>query len=331
MKSNNQNNNQNNKGKSNNYSQETKKTVMNLEKLKSDYQKQLTSYNQAVSNYINYLQQNPDQNTPDQNINNPTFIVSNGKTFWGTGPADSQSVSVGGTIEQCKALCATHAKCSGATFNPSAHGQPMCWLRTGDGQLSPALNTDYAIVPEAKQLLLIIKDINDELLKTNQQIQQTIKEGEPLYNSIKSKSQEQNNELIQSYYKLSLEREKIKKLLNSYQNIDQAQSQSNIKITQRYYTFVLLLIIAICFVILLYKYSSIFSNNNSTSSSTYIQTGGELGTVSYVYLVFVFIVLFFSYVSDISNLTNNFKMAVRNLFTGIYNFIKNFLKINYNV
>ena len=185
MKSNNQNNNQNNKGKSNNYSQETKKTVMNLEKLKSDYQKQLTSYNQAVSNYINYLQQNPDQNTPDQNINNPTFIVSNGKTFWGTGPADSQSVSVGGTIEQCKALCATNAKCSGATFNPSAHGQPMCWLRTGDGQLSPALNTDYAIVPEAKQLLLIIKDINDELLKTNQQIQQTIKEGEPLYNSIK--------------------------------------------------------------------------------------------------------------------------------------------------
>ena len=115
----------------------------------------------------------------------------------------------------------------------------------------------FAIVPEAKKYLLIIESINKKLLETNTKIQMFVKQGQPLYNSIKIKAISQNNELTQNYQQLVMEREKIEKMLSSYQDLDKRETNGNLKINQKYYTFVLLSIVTICIIILLYKFSSI--------------------------------------------------------------------------
>ena len=115
-----------------------------------------------------------------------------GKVFWGSGQAGSQSVYTGGTVEQCQALCSSTTNCSGATYNPTAHGQPMCWLRSGEGQVTPSLDSDVAIIPEAKKYLMTIESINTKLISTNQQIQKLINQSQPVYNSMKMEGQEKN-------------------------------------------------------------------------------------------------------------------------------------------
>ena len=91
---------------------------------------------------------------PNYNINGPQLTTMQGKAFWGSG---SVSVSTGGTLQQCQALCSATANCSGATYNPTSRGQPICYFRTGQGNVAPSLNTDVAIIPEAQKYLLIIE------------------------------------------------------------------------------------------------------------------------------------------------------------------------------
>ena len=381
----------------NDYMLQTKSTVMNLENLKLEYKLQLTTYKQAVSDYINFLQQNSTQpciqysedskeidqkcyeyiwersgctttnvvnastdwakaqtlngliydsflsatmtdsthrnwcygsttdtsvystaTKPDYNINKSSYAVIKGQTFWGSGEAGTQSVYTGGTIEQCKALCAENKNCTGATFNPSSHGKSMCWLRTGEGELMPGLNIDYAIVPEAKKYLLTIESINRKLLETNKKIQQNIAQGEPLYNSIKTKAISQNDELKQSYKQLVMEREKIRKMIASYQDLDKRETNGNLKINQKYYIFVLLSIITICIIILLYKFSSIFSNSQNTSPN-YIQQGGEINTAFNITgLIIIICIIFIFYFTTIKNTSSSVVGGIFGIFGGIF-------------
>lgn len=279
----------------NNYEKQTKTNVMILEKLKIEYKIQLTAYKQAVSNYVNFLQEKTNDIT--DTTKTPSYSVVKGQSFWGNGQAGSESVYTGGTIEECKAKCAETTNCTGATFNPSAHGKPMCWLRTGDGELMPALSTDFAIIPEAKKYLLVIESINSKLLETNKKIQDIIKKGEPLYKSIKIKSQSKNDELLQNYQELVIEREKIEKMLETYEDLDKREINGNLKINQKYYTYVLLSIVTVCIIILLYKISSLFSNPEN-SGLNYIQQGGKannaFGISGSIIVITIILLLYFT-------------------------------------
>ena len=135
---------------------------------------------------------------PDFNINAPPMTTMRGKAFWGSGQTGNPSVTTGGTVEQCQALCSSTTNCSGATYNPTAHGQPMCFLRTGDGQVVPALDTDVAIIPEAQKYLLIIESINTKLISTNQQIQNVINQSQPVYNSMQRAKQRVDTKLYET-------------------------------------------------------------------------------------------------------------------------------------
>ena len=282
----------------NNFEKQTRTNVMILEKLKMEYKTQLTAYKQAVSNYVIFLQQQSDDKS--DTTKKLSYSVIKGQSFWGNGQAGSESVYTGGTIEECKAKCAETTNCTGATFNPNAHGKPMCWLRTGDGQLMPALSTDFAIIPEAKKYLLVIESINKKLLETNTKIQDIIKKGEPLYKSIKIKAQHQNDELLQNYQQLVVEREKIEKMLETYQDLDKREINGNLKINQKYYTYVLLCIVTVCIIILLYKISSLFSNPEN-SGLNYVQQGGKTNTAFGISgLIIVVSIIFILYFTNIT-------------------------------
>jgi hypothetical protein len=256
----------------------------------------------------------------DYDINKPKFTSIQGQTFWGTGQAGTQSVYTGGDLEQCKALCAKTSGCSGATFNPSGHQQPMCWLRTGEGDLAKGLDTDYAIVPEAKQYLMVIESINKKLLETNRKIKEINKKAEPEYNMLKQQNESQDNVLKQNYLHLNIERKKIKSLLDQYDTLDKSETQGNLKIYQKYYTFILLLIIAIGIIILFYKFSGMFTSAQSnSSSSSYIQQGGDLPQSTYMFVLIIIIaIILFNYFTDIQNTATGIGNGISNGFSSIF-------------
>ena len=380
-----------------------KPNVMDLEKLKIQYSSQLNAYKQAVTDYINYIQQKssqpcnsyssnstgisqacyndiwkktgcgtgnvkPDSNnswvksqtlnglikdtwywatmtdsnhrngcygsnnknyntttSPDYNITKPTLITIKGKTFWGTG---QQSVRSGGTVEQCKALCSSTAGCSGATYKPDVNGKSMCWLRTGEGQLTPALNTDVAIIPEAQKYLLTIDSINSKLINTNQQIQTIIGQSVPVYNSMKIKGQENNNELLENYNQLLNEREKISELLDSYEVLEQTEKQGDIKVNKNYYSYFLLVIIAIGAVILLYKFLNV---NANTGTNTSIQTGGELSEKTSIFLlIIIVIILVINYYTNIKTTASTTKDGLSGIISIFFSNISSFFSLSDN-
>jgi preprotein translocase subunit SecG len=250
-----------------------------------------------------------------------------GKAFWGSGSA---SVSAGGTIEQCQALCSSTTNCSGATYNPTAYGQPMCFLRTGEGQLVPALDTDVAIIPEAQKYLLIIESINNKLISTNQQIQNVINQSQPIYNSMKTEGQEQNKELIQNYMKLVAEREKIAETLKSYEDLDKSEQEGEMRVTQKQYSYILLVIIALGVIVLLYKFSGVLTSE-SGSSQTYNQTGGELPqSTYYVLLIIIILIILFNYYSNIKKTTTDASNSVYSGFSSVFGGIFSFFSLSDN-
>ena len=65
------------------------------------------------------------------------------------------------------------------------------------------------------------------------------------------------------------EKDKIAELMNDYQGLDEEQADGDLKLTSNYYSFILLLFLAIGIVIILYKvgFSSGGENTPSVSSS----------------------------------------------------------------
>jgi hypothetical protein len=297
-------------------------TVMDLEKLKTDYSLQLNAYKQAVADYDNYLKQNP-ENADNTSTN---YAVIPGKQFWGTGQADAKGGYSGVNIEKCKALCASNSKCSGATFSPDTNGQTMCWLRTGEGDLSPALDTDNALIPESQKYLLTIESINKQLIQTNEQIQKIVQQSESVYDSIKTDGQAQSTELIQSYTQLTNERDKITEKLKAYKVLDESEEKGKISITQNYYSYILLVIIAIGAIIILYNFSGIFSSESSgTETSGTELTSSDDGASSsnkyYIILIIIIVIIIVASYGNIKTTASNVSVgaydSVSSLFSGI--------------
>lgn len=252
----------------NNQEGKNNSVVLSLESLNTEYKNLLTQYKQAISNYIDYLKQ--EGNEP----NNQDMISINSAAFWGT---SSLSQNNSQTLEECKASCTNTPGCSGATYNLT-NGQSKCMLRSGDANIVSGSSNDVAIVPKGKQLLQIVKNINDKLTQVNEEIQKLSPMVETKLNSQFKESSGTNNNLINQYKSLVEERYKIKMLLQEYQTLDEQQVEGNIHISQNYYSFILLMIIVILVVFLLYKLSV-------QSHPTFVQTGGDLGINAY-YIVF---------------------------------------------
>jgi hypothetical protein len=401
-------NNNKNKTQGNNNESQTKTSVIDLEKLKIEYSLQLKVYKQAISDYINFLQNDSSQScinyssnskgisqecynniwkksgcgggnlgypsasaswqqsqtlngliqdswywatlndadhrngcyaqnnttyntttSPNYNINKPELTTIPGKMFLGTGRAGNQGIYSGGTIEQCKALCSTTANCSGATYNPTAYGQPMCLLRSGEGQLIPSRDSANAIIPKVQKFLLTIEGINNKLIQTNQQIQNVIDKSEPVYNSMKTEGQEKNKELVQNYLQLVDEREKILEMVKSYEDLDQTEIQGDLKINQKYYTYILLVVVAIGVIVLLYKFSNIFPSGQGSTQNYNQSGGGEMPNPSYiVLLIIIVIIILINYYTNIKTTTTNASNSVYNTFGSLFSNFSSLFSMN---
>lgn len=246
-----------------NENQNSKSITMDLENLRQKYSNLLIKYKAAVTDYVNYLnvqsqQQCSDLSSNNTNCKNNEKLVSiQGKAFNGTGSAGQSTAT---TLENCMAECAHSKTCSGATFISN-----KCKLRIGDSPIVPSSQDSYAIIPKGKELLLNIEDINQQLLDVNKELVNKIKVTEPVYDEINKDAALKNLELIQTYESLLEERRNIVKLLNEYETLDNTENQTQININQNYYLYVLLFILAFVIVMLLYK---MFSSGNISSVQT---------------------------------------------------------------
>jgi hypothetical protein len=271
---------------------------LDLESLNAEYRNKLIEYRQAVANYVNYLKQ--DVNT-DTNTNpncdswaargeckkNPNYMLNlcakacnvtkqqemvhiKNATYWGTGPIGQNNSA---TVQECSASCARTTGCTGATFNATDFAKPMCWLRSGDTDITGGKDSEYAIVSKGKQLLMIVQKINMRLSDINQQIQMITNNNQETYDSQSPDRKTNMAELARQYIQLNEEREKINNTINDYQTLDQQQVEGDLTANKNYYSFVLLLILAIFTLFLLFKVG--FSFTSQTTSS--VLSGGAKG------------------------------------------------------
>jgi|LauGreDrversion4_1035100.scaffolds.fasta_scaffold01498_6 hypothetical protein len=254
---------------------------------------------QSLTTIANNISVSSDYSTatqPNYNIDSQPLTSIQGQAFWGTGPIGSQNPYTNITnVNDCQALCSSTANCTGATFNPNSNGQPMCWLRTGDGEPMPSSPNDYAIVSKAVQLLSVIDQINTQLISVNDVILKNITNGQPIYNAEAYSRKNKTQELIQNYENLQKERAKIREQINRYESLDEAELQGNININQNYYSFLLLMLLVAIIIYIIFKFSSFFPAQSNIFSSP--QLGGgffdtNTDTNKYMYyLIFTMIVL----------------------------------------
>lgn len=225
----------------------------------------------SSTNYSNQTQ-------PNYNIEDKTFVTVKEAAYVGTGNAEQTTAT---TLEECQTACADSSTCSGATFVAG-----KCNLRIGNSPIIPSSSDSYAIVPKGKQLLMNMEDLNQQLLNINREITKKMNIGNPVYNEFKTRNDEKSRELIQTYKELESERENIRQLLEEYKTLDTTENENQIKITQNYYTYILLSILAIAIIFLLVK----ISIPDKQTTAPMIQYGGELNQNAY-YIIFAIILI----------------------------------------
>jgi len=262
-----------------NTTEDSSSIVLNLESLTKNYQTLLIEYQQAVVNYINYIKGKTD--VSNNNVDNGDAMVTiKGVQYWGTGGISQNNSK---TINECKAACVAESGCTGAIYNATDYAQPMCWLRSGESNMRAGKENDYSLIKKEQYLLSIIQSINEKLTAINQQIMEITSDGQPVFETSLQEGQHQNSTLINNYKQLTQDREKITKLMNEYQTLEEQQIQGDIKINQNYYSFLLLIALAIIILFMVY---------NLSGSTPSIQSGGNLSSNAYYYVFGIILVVF---------------------------------------
>lgn len=235
--------------------------ILNLEVLNKQYDKVLLEYRNAVTNYINFLQQDISSN------GTPQISTAQGYIYTGTILSQSDSSS----LQDCQASCANTTGCTGATYKNSDNKK--CILNSGEIKLTPGTENDYAIIKQGKDLLLVVQQKNDLLININKKIDDEMKNsGKPLYNELKQTKDTQSEELNSQFNTLTDEKKNIDKLLKQYETLDQKQQNTNIAVDSNYSMYYSLIIFALIIIFALMFFSA--PSKPAAQPTMPFQTGG---------------------------------------------------------
>ena len=213
-------------------------------------------YNTTDLNYDKYNV----STSPNYKLDQTKLIEIKGQSFWG---ADSAGEGPASSLEECKSMCSSKPKCTGATYNPD---KKYCWLRSGEGKPIPSLENDYAIIPETKKYLNLLQSLNKRLTDINAEILTIIKTNQPLYESQTKERQQQVIVLQDNVTKLDSERKKITIQLQTQGDLNEAQNQTGLTATRFYYLYMLFFIVAVLVIVLMLKVLS--PSSQTTNSGT---------------------------------------------------------------
>ena len=193
-------------------------SLIKVETLQKEYEVTLQQYQEAVKTYIATLQPTDSDNA---------FVSLKGRTWWGTGRINESSVN---TKEECETMCANSNDCSGATFNPVKR---YCWTRTGDGSISVGDTDDYALIPNKKYSLKMMKTLNEKLLTLNEQINAELKNANP---EVEQQIKDRNNkyQILNSSYQSLLEQKiEMEKQLQEYYSLEQENENQSLYVNKQ--------------------------------------------------------------------------------------------------
>ena len=224
--------------------------LVKLELLNSQYKTKLIQYESAYATYISALN--------DNTINSETnsYVVLPGKIYTGT----EISKNTNSSISQCEASCSANKSCTGASFNSINN---TCTLQGGNGILAKSAQNDNAIITKMKEQIINLETINNQMIEINNQITNTYKLLNPLISTYQIKLDTNENDLSTQNSLLLSEREKIKKLLDEYNDINQNNINQTLFVEQTnssYYLWFIICIISIILVIKTVFFPNIQSN-----------------------------------------------------------------------
>jgi len=291
---------------------------LDLENLTMNYSNLLIQYQQAVLDYNNYLNGLGSSDTSSNTL----------------GYTQSQAY-LGGTllkqhtkhnVDKCVTYCSKTSGCSGATYDSDTNN---CYLISGKGNLVAAPSNQYAILPEAEILLSNIENITVQLDFINSKIQNVIASGQQQYNSQNQQSSVDSDNLIQNYEQLLEERIAIAANMKKYNALAEKHTAGSLTVSKNYYSFLLLMFLAIVFILVLVKLSTSPSNSGNYASgysSPNVEYGGELGTSAYLIVggLILFIPLCYFLMPIIYSISQiNFKQSLSDDSNSINTFFTN--------
>jgi hypothetical protein len=204
-----------------------KESLLKVAVLQKEYEVTLQQYQEAGQNYINTLQRNTFTSTSNSNTAPTNFAALPGRTWWGTNGVAEGAVN---SQEECESMCANTENCSGATFNPVKR---YCWARSGDNSVTPGTDNDFALIPKQKAALIVMKSLNDNLLRLNNQIQTELQNIHP---DVQKQKLEKNIKQIQlngSYQQLLEQKMEMDRQLQEYYSIDEENVNQSLYVDQQ--------------------------------------------------------------------------------------------------
>jgi hypothetical protein len=174
------------------------------------------------------------------------FSAIPGKNYWGASALKEGAVS---SLQDCETMCASDINCSGATFQSDKN---YCYTRTGESELVTGKDTDYALIPQIRQSLLALNDLNIKLLDLNQQITAELVNLYPIAKQDQADKNEKQRELNETYAKLLGEKGIINDNLQQYQTLEQEYENNSLMVNQhnlllKFWSIFALVLLAITF------------------------------------------------------------------------------------
>ena len=215
---------------------------------------------------------------------NPKYANFKGKTFAGSASLLDSSAN---TIQSCQALCSATSGCSGATFNSTNSADTTCQLSSGDGDIAMGKKGDYAFMLEGPGLLKMSQQLNSKLADLNDQIFNLTTNSGSSISDVAGKNNAKKL-MIQSHI-LKKERDKLSQLAGEKSGLDEAQEEGDLMTNANYYSFMLLSLLAIVFVIglmiLLTPKTSSSPAPAPAPAAASVQSGGKshINTLFYVF------------------------------------------------
>jgi hypothetical protein len=208
-------------------------SLMKIETLQKEYEVVLQQYQEACQNYISELSSSKDE-----------FVKLPEKTWWGSSSLKETKVE---NVDQCEEMCFESSKCTGATYNAS---NQFCWIRQGDTGISSGKKDDTAILPKATIYLVSMKNLNEELLALNNEIDTELTKIRPEVVIQYKEKTEKQKELNEAYAKLNKQKYEIEQHLEEYnsvieQNVSTSKFVNKEHLVYRFWLMVLMIVLLI--------------------------------------------------------------------------------------
>lgn len=266
---------------------------LNLEVLNSQYENLKAEYNQSITDYLFYLNNEDIDTDKCAQFKGDKYDVSddcknkyiNGYRLKTNRYENTLNMD---SIDDCSHLCSQNSKCQGATYNSKDN---QCKLHFGRHGLylrnikKSSINNSV-ILSNLNYLLLKIQKINKELIKINNKIRKIIRQKSEKFNRKHNPAlKRQYKELNDAYEELLYEKGEVSKGLKENENVNNIGKETKYSIYQKSYTLFIFTIIFMFSIYQLIKLNSTYNNTIENNSSIIINVVLMLSFIVWIMII----------------------------------------------